>query len=421
MYLSFSELAWTPFSGAKSRNDLRGFEFAENWGDWDEKADLSTQERKLGGNRGGREARKEVGMRKRGAARGESATVGLDLGDRFSWYCAVNMTGEVLEEGEVRTTPAALKRLFLRRRRSRVAIEAGAQSPWVSRLISACGHEVLVANPSRFRLVYGSATKNDRLDAERLARVARMDPTLLAPIHHRSEKAQADLALVRARQSLVRSRTLLVNHARGSVKAFGSVLPQCSTGSFAKKAAEYIPELLRPALEPVLLEIQHLTTLIRAYDRRMVEIARTQYPQTALLQQVAGIGPVTALAYMLILENPNRFRKSRQVGSYVGLRPRQDASADRDPQKRITKAGDTLLRTLLVQASHYILGRFGPDTDLRRRGLALASRGGKNGKKRAVVAVARKLAVLLHHLWVTGEVYEPLKNTEKQQMLMATA
>jgi len=360
-------------------------------------------------------------MRKRGAARGESATVGLDLGDRFSWYCAVNMTGEVLEEGEVRTTPAALKRLFLRRRRSRVAIEAGAQSPWVSRLISACGHEVLVANPSRFRLVYGSATKNDRLDAERLARVARMDPTLLAPIHHRSEKAQADLALVRARQSLVRSRTLLVNHARGSVKAFGSVLPQCSTGSFAKKAAEYIPELLRPALEPVLLEIQHLTTLIRAYDRRMVEIARTQYPQTALLQQVAGIGPVTALAYMLILENPNRFRKSRQVGSYVGLRPRQDASADRDPQKRITKAGDTLLRTLLVQASHYILGRFGPDTDLRRRGLALASRGGKNGKKRAVVAVARKLAVLLHHLWVTGEVYEPLKNTEKQQMLMATA
>jgi transposase len=391
------------------------------WRDWDEKADLLTQERKLCGAGGGREARKEVGMGKRRTRRGESVTVGLDLGDRFSWYCAVNEAGEVVKEGRVSTTTPALERLFVSRRGSRVAIEAGAHSPWVSRLITACGHEVLVANPARFRLVYGSTTKNDRLDAERLARVARMDPTLLAPIHHRSEEAQADLALVRARQALVRSRTLLVNHARGSVKAFGATLPRCGTGAFAKKAAEYIPELLRPALEPVLLEIQHLTTLIRAYDRRMVEVARIRYPQTALLQQVAGIGPVTALAYMLILEDPHRFRKSRQVGSYVGLRPRQEASADRDPQKRITKAGDALLRTLLVQASHYILGRFGPDTDLRRRGMALASRGGKNGKKRAVVAVARKLAVLLHHLWVTGEVYEPLRNAEKQERLMATA
>jgi transposase len=333
----------------------------------------------------------------------------------------VNAAGEVMEEGRVSTTTPALNRLFQSRKRGRVAIEAGAHSPWVSRLIAACGHEVLVANPARFRLVYGSSTKNDHLDAERLARVARMDPTLLAPIHHRGEEAQADLALVRARQALVRSRTLLVNHARGSVKAFGSVLPQCNTSSFGKKAAPCIPEPLRPALEPVLLEVQQLTALIGAFDRRIVEMARTRYPVTALLQQVAGVGPVTALAYVLILEDPTRFRKSRQVGSYVGLRPRQDASSGRDPQMRITKAGDTLLRTLLVQAAHYILGRFGPDTDLRRRGLALATRGGKNAKKCAVVAVARKLAVLLHRLWVTGEVYEPLRNAVSLPMSMATA
>lgn len=134
---------------------------------------------------------------------------------------------------------------------------------------------------------------------------------------------------------------------------------------------------------------------------------------------MAGVGPVTALTYVLTIDDPARFRKSRAVGSYLGLACRRSQSGDKDPELRITKAGDPALRFLLVQAAHYILGPFGPDTDLKRWGLALATRGRKNARKRAVVAVARKLGVLLHRLWVTGTVYEPLRNSEPRQALAA--
>lgn len=351
-------------------------------------------------------------MREHTTQREVAMTIGLDLGDRFSHFCVVDAAGEVDAEGRVKTTTPALESWLRSRAPSRFAIEAGTHSPWVSRLIAACGHEVLVANPAKFRLIHRNPTKNDRLDAERLARVARMDPRLLSPIHHRGAQAQADLALVRARQAVVRTRATLVNHVRGSVKAFGARLPKCSTPAFGQKVALHIPVELQPALDDILLEIRQLTALIRRYDRRIVQLAEIRYPQTAVLQQVVGVGPVTALAYVLILEDPNRFRKSRDVGPYLGLTPRQDTSGDKDPQLRITKTGDTLLRSLLVQGAHYILGPFGPDTDLRRKGLTLAARGGKNAKRRAVIAVTRKLAVLLHRLWITGELYEPLRNTE---------
>ena len=121
---------------------------------------------------------------------------------------------------------------------------------------------------------------------------------------------------------------------------------------------------------------------------------------------------MTALAYLLTLEEPGRFEQSRSVGAYVGLTPRRDQSGQTDKQLRITQCGDGYLRQLLVTSSHYILGPFGPDSDLRRYGLRIAERGGKNAKKRAVVAVARKLAVLLHHLWKTGVDYEPLRTAE---------
>ena len=126
------------------------------------------------------------------------------------------------------------------------------------------------------------------------------------------------------------------------------------------------------------------------------------------MRQVKGVGPITALAYGLTLENAEHFAKSRAVGPYLGLVPKQEDSGESQPQLGISKAGDTMVRKLLVGSAHYILGPFGPDTDLRGYGLRLCERGGKNAKKRAAVAVARKLAVLLHRLWVSGEVYEPL-------------
>ncbi len=223
------------------------------------------------------------------------------------------------------------------------------------------------------------------------------------------------MALIRSRQALVGSRTQLVNHVRGAVKSFGGRLPKCPARSFHKRAAAHIPEALLPALGPVLEQIGSLTERIREYDRRLETISLERYPETELLCQVEGIGPLTALTFVLTLEDPRRFERSRSVGAYLGLVPATYRSGDRDPQKRISKEGDEMLRKLLVGSAHYVVGPFGKDSDLRRHGEKIASRGAKNAKKRAVVAVARKLSVLLHQLWVTGELYDPLYNTHRRQ------
>jgi transposase len=170
---------------------------------------------------------------------------------------------------------------------------------------------------------------------------------------------------------------------------------------------------LRPALEPLLETIASMTERIREYDRELQTLASELYPETKLLQQVHGVGTLTALAFVLTLEDPSRFATSRVVGAYLGLVPGKDQSGERDPQKGISKRGNGLLRKLLVGSAHRILGPFGEDSDLRRHGLKIAERGGKNAKKRAVVAVARKLSVLLHRLWVGGEVYEPLYDAKR--------
>jgi transposase len=342
-------------------------------------------------------------------------TAGLDLGDKYSYLCLIDQqSGEVIEEGRLRTSPETFERRFTSEQPLRIAIEAGTHSPWASRVLEACGHEVLVANARKLRLIYANKRKTDEVDAENLARLARLDPRLLYPLRHRGEESQAHMALIRSRQALVGSRTQLVNHVRGAVKSFGGRLPKCPARSFHKRASEHIPEALRPALGPILEQIASLTERIRDYERELETISREHYPETELLRQVEGLGPLTALTFVLTLEDPYRFEKSRAVGAYLGLVPARDQSGDRDPQKHISKEGDEMLRKLLVSSAHYILGPFGHDSDLRRHGEKIASRGGKNSKKRAVVAVARKLAVLLHTLWVSGEAYEPLYNTHRR-------
>jgi transposase len=338
-------------------------------------------------------------------------TAGLDLGDKYSYLCLIDQAdGEVIEEGRMRTTPDALRRRFASEQQLRIAIEAGTHSPWVSRVLEECGHEVLVANARKLRLIYSNKRKTDEVDAENLARLARVDPKLLYPLKHRGEECQAHMAVIRSREALVDCRTQLVNHVRGAVKSFSHRLPKCPARSFHKRAKEHIPEALRPALEPVLEQIASLTERIRGYDRKLETICQEHYPETELLRQVEGIGPLTALTFVLTLEDPHRFEKSRSVGAYLGLVPATDQSGDSDPQKRISKEGDEMLRKLLVGSAHYVLGPFGSDSDLRRHGEKIASRGGKNAKKRAAVAVARKLAVLLHSLWINAEVYDPLRN-----------
>lgn len=339
-----------------------------------------------------------------------TVTIGMDLGDKKIQICVLDARGRKVREGSLTNTAAALRKYCQRYAGAVVAMETGTHSPWISRLLASLGCQVLIGNSRKLRMIWNNPRKSDLRDAEMLARIARFDPELLCPIHHRSEQAHADLELVKARDVLVRTRSTLVNHVRGAVKAFGARIPRCSAESLPLRALPCLPEIIRPALVPVLETIQRLTEQIRDYDRRVVIVSREQYPETQRLQQITGVGPLTALAFVLTLEEPQRFDKSRSVGAYLGLTPKRDQSGETDKQLRITKAGNKYLRQLLVTCGHYILGPFGPDCDLRRYGLRIAARGGKNAKKRAVVAVARKLSVLLHRLWKTGAVYEPLRS-----------
>jgi transposase len=340
----------------------------------------------------------------------ESITIGMDLGDKSSRYCALGQQGELLGEGSVATTKKALAEKFGGLGRCRIAIEVGTHSPWVSRLLTALGHEAIVANARQVRLISESSRKDDKLDARLLARLARIDPELLRPIRHRSEKAQSHLMAIRVRAALVDTRTGLVNTARGLAKAMGERLPACDADSLDAAKLDALPTAIKETLRPLLEQVESLTEKISQADSKLEQIARIEYPETKLLRQVSGVGILIALTFVLTVERHERFEKSRDVGCYVGLRPKRSESGQSQPQLPITKEGDRYLRTLLVQGAHLILNRRGPDTDLKRWGWKLAGRGGKNAKKRAVVAVARKLAVLLHRLWATAEVYRPLRS-----------
>ena len=342
-------------------------------------------------------------------------TIGLDLGDRWSWYCVLDEAGAIVLEQKLGTTPKAMKEVFGAIARSRIALETGMHSPWVSRALSELGHEVIVAHARNVRLIGESRKKDDRLDAQTLARLARIDPQLLCPVKHRSAKAQADLTVIRARAGLVRARTALVNTVRGLAKSYGERLRGCNVRNMNPEKAEGLSPELRTALEPLLAGIESLSEQIREYNERIETLAQQSYPQVAQLKQVKGVGTLIALTFLLTLEDAHRFGKSRDVGCYLGLQPGRRNSGQSEPQMHISKEGDPYLRTLLVQGAHHILGPFGADSDLRRWGLKLAERGGKSGKKRAIVAVARKLAVLLHHLWVSGEVYEPLRKSSHER------
>jgi transposase len=341
-------------------------------------------------------------------------TIGLDLGDHSSWYCVLGERGELLSEQKVSTTAKAMREAFERMPRTRIALETGTHSPWVSRLLSEVGHEVIVAHARNVRLIGESRRKDDRLDARTLARLARIDPQLLSPVQHRSAQAQADLTVIRARAGLVRARTALVNTVRSLAKSYGERLRGCNVRNMDPEKAEGLSPELQAALGPLLATIASLSEGIGEYNERIEALAEESYPAVAQLKQVKGVGTLIALTFLLTLDDPHRFRKSRDAGCYLGLQPGRRNSGQSEPQMHISKEGDPYLRTLLVQGAQHILGPFGADCDLRRWGLKLAERGGKSAKKRAIIATARKLAVLLHRLWVSGKDYEPLRNSHRR-------
>jgi len=332
-------------------------------------------------------------------------TVGVDLGDRFSRYCVLDQEGEVIEEGRVKTDREAWRQHWEGEPRQRVVMETGTHSPWASRLLQELGHQVIVANARKLRAITENESKNDRRDAKTLAYLGYCQPRLLSPIQHRSVERQQDLNLLRARDTLVRARTMLINCVRGLVKSAGGRLPSCSADYFARCVPPAVPTELVTTTQPLLEQIAGLTLQIRRLDQAIEDLSQ-RYPEIELLRTAPGVGPVIAAAYVLTLDRADAAAHSRSVGAFLGLRPRQSQSGDSDPEHNISKTGNLYLRRLLVQAAHHILGRFGPDSALRRWGLKLAL-GGKRAKKRAIVAVARKLAVILHRMWRTGKSYQP--------------
>src|SRR6202795_3100575 len=279
----------------------------------------------------------------------QKLTIGVDLGDRWSFYCVLEEAGKIILEQKVPTTPEAVKQIFSKIPQSRMALETGTHSPWVSRLLRELGHEVLVAHAQKVQLITKSSRKDDRHDARTLARLARVDPELLGPVRHRSVQAQIHLTVIRARAELVSARTALVNAARGLVKSYGQRLPKCGTYQVIRELATALSAELRDVLEPLLQEIESLNERIKEYDGRMEKIAKEVYPEVSLLKQVKGVGTQIALSYVLTIEDPYRFPKSRQVGCFGGLRPGRRNSGKSEPQKGISKEGDRYLRTMLVQ------------------------------------------------------------------------
>jgi len=340
--------------------------------------------------------------------------IGLDLGDKENVAVVFEADGTEHKAVKINNTKAAMSKFFGGHPDAVVVMEAGTHSGWVSRLLEGLGLEAWVGNPRRLRVIWDATDKSDERDARVLGLMYRLEPRLLHRIFHRGEETQYELARIKSRQILVATRTKLMNHVRCVVKGVGERMGSCSADSFHKRADNEVPTCLWEALGPVVAQIEQLTGTIREIDKQVEQTASERYPETERLSQVGGVGTLTALAFILTLEEAGRFQKSRDVGAYLGLTPRRDQSGQSDKQLPITKQGNTYLRSLLVGCAHYILGPFGKDCDLRRYGMRIAAAGGKNAKRRAVVAVARKLAVLLHRLWADGSEYQPIREQQRK-------
>ena len=343
-----------------------------------------------------------------------SLTIGLDLGSRITQLAVYDPSGERTEERKISTTRESMEQLLDRFPGARIVMEASTPTRWINNLARERGHEVIIANPRKVPIITANIRKSDRNDARLLAELGQMKPELLSPVQLREDVYQVVRTRLFAREQLVRTRTSLCTFVRSQVKSVGGSLPPgTTTRVFALKIRPLLPKALASVLEPMLRTIQHLSDEIDALDEGIKTESERDFPRTAVLQQVHGVGPLISLAYVATIGAPERFKDSRSVGPYLGLVPRLNQSGASNPALKITKHGDTYMRSLLVSAATRILGPFGADSDLRRFGLKIMERGGQQAKGKARIAVARKLAVLLHRLLLTGEVYEPLRNSDQ--------
>jgi transposase len=333
----------------------------------------------------------------------------MGASNRKHAVCVLAAKGEVLKQESITNTRASLTALSRRYPAALMVMEVGMHSPWTCRFLEGLGHRVLVANPRKVRAIYQNDRKSDRKDAEMLARIARSDESLLHPVKHVGEEMQRDLLQIKLRDNLVRQRVDIISSVRFTFKSLGVALPSPNSETFARHARntlrkEHSDMLAR--IEPSLQVLDAMTEQIRKLEKSIAEMAIEKYPEYEFLTQIAGVGLLTSLTFILTIGDPTRFARKRDVGAFLGLVPRRDQSGETDKQLHISKAGDSYLRKLLVGCAQYILGPFGPDTALKRKGLKIAESGGPRAKRKAVVAVARNLAVLLLTLWHDEEIYQ---------------
>lgn len=328
---------------------------------------------------------------------------GIDVHARTSELCEVSGSGKVVRREGMATTAAAFRRRFEGAPRARVLLECGGSTPWIVRLLEELGHEVVVVNPRRVRLIAESTLKCDRIDAEILARLSRLEPELLRPVYQRSYEGQLLRTRLRLRSSLVQARVALINQVRGTLRAHGTPMSSCTAKGFVEKfSAHRLEDSLREALEPIVDTIGEITERIVKLERRLEEDTRSD-ELVQRLQEVPGVGPIVSIAFVAWIDRAERFAKSRDVGACLGLRPSVRTSGSTVRHGRITREGDTEMRRLLVQAAHAALA-VRRDSALKRWAEGLATR---VGKKKALVALARKLGVLMHLLWLRGDSYHP--------------
>lgn len=347
-------------------------------------------------------------------------TVGIDLGNKKHVITAIDAKGNVLQKATIENKVQEIKEFFSQFKEScLVVIEAGTPSILVGNLLKNMGHKVKVANPVKIKAIWGSTVKTDDRDSEMLARLANADMKLLSEVHLKEMKTQIHSSVLKARDKLVKSRASLVNFARSQFKITGLEVPKCTPENFTKKVKDFIPKDLKLPLQSILRTISFLTEEIKRYDKKISKLCK-KYKQTEILQQVDGVGPLTSLALCLAIGDETRFKKNRAIGAYFGLTPKCDQSGDSNKELKISKAGNRYIRSLLVNCAQHILGIFGKDSNLKRFGERIMNRGkGKKFKKKAVVAVSRKLSVLLLRLYKTGEEYIPLKNSLKNTLKKA--
>lgn len=341
------------------------------------------------------------------------ATVGLDLGDLKSNVCLLNRAGDQVGEFEVNTTPAGFEKFFIELPpASRIALEVGTHSPWVSRLLRKQGHNVIVANA---RKLDKRRIKTDRRDAQMLAQKAYQDTADLGQIRHRGEQEQKDILVIQTRAALVETRTKMINTARGLVKGFGCRLDSMDTDNVTEAMAEHLPEEVAVPVRALLRLVESANLELELLDDQ-IKVLIEKYPITKEMMKIRSVGPVTALTFVLTISDPDRFNSSRTVGVALGMTPNKAQSGQLDPQLGISKAGNGYMRGLLVQCAQLTLSKRGGDSDIRRWGLKLMGNGTDgHQKKRAVVAVARKLAVLLHTLWSSGAAYDPYYHSRREE------